>query len=373
MRSFWEYESFYAYDVIIVGGGITGLSSAVSLKEMNSSIKILVLERGLFPQGASTKNAGFACFGSLTEIQADIQSMGLQQSMDLVAQRFKGLQKLRERFGDLTLGYHPYGGYELLDATNQKVLHHIDQINEHLHHTLGRQVFEDHTGKMKKFGFNTQRFTRMLFNPHEGQLDTGKTMSALIDKAGQLGVKMVTGAWVKDIQGTQVQVRIEGETTTFEAKKIVVASNGFARQLLPQLEVVPGRGQVIVTSPIENLPFMGTFHMDQGYFYFRNVGNRVLFGGGRNLAIEQEQTYDFGINPKINQALKSILKSDILPQFKYDITHEWSGIMAFGDNKTPIMQWISPEVYVAVKLSGMGMALGSYLGEKVAKEMLRKL
>jgi glycine/D-amino acid oxidase-like deaminating enzyme len=63
MLSLWEKQSFLEYDVIVVGAGITGLSTAVSIKEKNPKISVLVVERGILPTGASTKNAGFACFG----------------------------------------------------------------------------------------------------------------------------------------------------------------------------------------------------------------------------------------------------------------------------------------------------------------------
>ena len=67
MLSFWEKDFFIAYDHIVVGSGIVGLSTAIAIKEKQPNSRVLVLERGIFPTGASTKNAGFACFGSLSE------------------------------------------------------------------------------------------------------------------------------------------------------------------------------------------------------------------------------------------------------------------------------------------------------------------
>ncbi|MEO1217195.1 MAG: FAD-binding oxidoreductase, partial [Bacteroidota bacterium] len=74
--SFWEATSLMKYDYIIVGGGIVGLSTAAELLERNSDLRVLVLERGLFPSGASTKNAGFACFGSVSELWQDLNLIG---------------------------------------------------------------------------------------------------------------------------------------------------------------------------------------------------------------------------------------------------------------------------------------------------------
>ena len=71
--SYWEIKSWFTnIDYTIVGSGIVGLSCALHLKERFPKAKILVLEKGTLPQGASTKNAGFACFGSLSEILDDL-------------------------------------------------------------------------------------------------------------------------------------------------------------------------------------------------------------------------------------------------------------------------------------------------------------
>ena len=73
--SYWEKEEWFSnVDFTIVGSGIVGLSTALNLRKNYPKAKILVLERGLLPQGASTKNAGFACFGSISEVLSDLKS-----------------------------------------------------------------------------------------------------------------------------------------------------------------------------------------------------------------------------------------------------------------------------------------------------------
>ena len=94
---------------------------------------------------------------------------------------------------------------------------------------------------------------------------------------------------------------------------MIVATNGFTRDLIRQLKVFPARNQVLVTAPIEGLKVKGTFHYDKGYYYFRNIDNRILLGGGRNLAFGKERTVEFGTTPLIRAALTKILKRHILP------------------------------------------------------------
>ena len=99
--SYWEYkEWFTGNDFVIIGSGIVGLNCAINLRERFPTSKIIILEKGLLPQGASTKNAGFACFGSLSELIDDLNSHTEQEVYNLVDKRWKGLQYLREHLGD---------------------------------------------------------------------------------------------------------------------------------------------------------------------------------------------------------------------------------------------------------------------------------
>lgn len=100
MFSYWEKQSLLSFDVIIIGGGITGLSTAISLREKDARLKIAVLERGIIPAGASTRNAGFACIGSFTEILDDLENIPEARVLQLIKMRLDGLKLLRKRLGD---------------------------------------------------------------------------------------------------------------------------------------------------------------------------------------------------------------------------------------------------------------------------------
>ena len=100
MLSFWEQQTLMNYDFVVVGAGIMGCSVAFELRQKYPQAKIVVLERGVFPTGASTKNAGFACFGSPTEILSDIKLLGEKKAFEIIWQRFEGLKILSERLGN---------------------------------------------------------------------------------------------------------------------------------------------------------------------------------------------------------------------------------------------------------------------------------
>lgn len=372
MFSFWERQSFLTYDYIIIGSGIVGLSTAATIKEQRPTASVLVLERGIFPTGASTKNAGFACIGSLTELLADLQTMSCDEVIALVAQRQKGLFKLRQRLGDKALSYKEHGSYELIFDNELPCLDQLAKVNQLLYPLLKGNAFTLVNEKIADFGFSCAFVKAMVQNNFEGQLNTGKMMKSLLAYVQSLGVTIINGATVKGFEDTQQGVTVSVHHTTqkelipFSTKRLVICTNAFTRQFFPNLDLSPGRGQVLVTQPISFLPFKGIFHFEEGYYYFRNIGDRVIFGGGRNLDFKSETTTEFAANQSILEHLKEKLHAIILPNTPFEIDMNWSGIMAFGKHKKPLIQQVSPNVVLGVRLSGMGIAIGSNLGEQLA-------
>ena len=106
--------------------------------------------------------------------------------------------------------------------------------------------------------------------------------------------------------------------------------------------------------------------MDEGYYYFRNVENRILFGGARNLDFAGETTTEFGLNNAIQERLDQLLKEMVLPDIPFEIDRRWSGIMGVGQQKRPIVKQLSDDVFCGVRLGGMGIAIGSLIGKSLA-------
>lgn len=371
MLSIWERESFINYDVIIVGAGISGLSTAASLKEKIPGLDILVLERGTLPTGASTKNAGFACFGSVSELAQDRKIMGDDQMIELVSKRWSGLQKTISRLGKDKIGLEQKGGYELLSPANSHYLEEIEEINGLLKDQFSHPVFAESAKKLEEFKFG--KTSHMVYNPFEGQLHSGKLIRSLWDYCNQLGVKTLTGTRVTSIDQNEGSVDVNTEEIRFTAKAVALCTNAFTKSLTKdyQLDITPGRGMVMLVESKEPIPFEGTFHYDEGYYYFRDYHGKVIFGGGRNLEIEKEQTSEFGINKNIEQKLLLDLQEVILPGGEFKVEMKWSGIMAFGATKEPVIKQLGSGLYLGVRLGGMGVALGSMVGDDLAA-MLEK-
>jgi gamma-glutamylputrescine oxidase len=364
--SYWEIQTWLTnVDYTIVGSGIVGLNCAIHLRQRFPKSKILVLEKGMLPQGASTRNAGFACFGSLSEIVDDLKTHSEDDVLELIKKRVDGLKLLRETLGDKTMDYQNLGGYELfLDADAElydTCLKHLGKVN-----TLLQPIFNDEVFSLKDNSFNFKNIkSNYSFNQFEGQIDTGKMMEALLRKAQQDGIKILNNCTVKQFDEDTNGVKVETQDFEFSTKNVLIATNGFATKLIEQV-VKPARAQVLITKPIKDLHIKGTFHLDEGYYYFRNINNRILFGGGRNLDFKTEETAEFGETKIIQNKLEDILKTTILSNTKFEIDHSWSGIMGVGQQKKAIVKQISNHVYCGVRLGGMGIAIGSLVGKELA-------
>ncbi len=365
--SYWENKTWFRnIDYAIIGSGIVGLSCALQLRESHPKAKIVIFERGMLPSGASTKNAGFACFGSLSEIIDDLKTHTQDEVLALVKERVEGLKLLRNTLGDNTIDYQQKGGYELFTKKDtllyKECVEQLPIVNNLLKPIFKEDVFsviQDsfHFGNIKK---------NLIVNKFEGQIDTGKMMRALLKKAAEKDILILNTTEVKDIQQKDKGVNLTiSEIGNVTVKNVCIATNGFAKQFLDK-DVQPARAQVLVTHPIENLKIKGTFHLDRGYYYFRNIDNRILFGGGRNLDFKGEATTKMEVTQQIQQELERILKTVILPNTPFTIDQNWSGIMGVGNQKKPIVQAVSKNVFCGVRLGGMGVAIGSVIGKNLA-------
>ncbi|MBB2146275.1 FAD-dependent oxidoreductase [Pedobacter sp. LMG 31464] len=374
--SYWEKKNFFHADVVIIGSGIVGLNAAIAIKSESPKTSVLVLESGFLPSGASTKNAGFACFGSISELIEQEKLSGTDGLHKLISKRWKGLLKLRHLLGDEHISFQNNGGFELFkpeqhDLANECVakLSHFNSLIEDI--VLQKDTYSLANAKINSFGFKD--INLLIENNLEAQIDPGMMMKALLAKALAAGVQVYNNCKVEELLQESNGMVIKTNHEDFTCKRVLLATNAFVNELLPDLAITPGRGQVIVTKPIQNLKIKGTFHYDKGYYYFRNIDNRILLGGGRNLDFKTEETTEFGETELVQNALVNLLKEVILPETDFEIEQKWSGIMAFGAQLSPIIKEVKPNVFCAVRCNGMGIAIGSQTGQEAGEMVVRSL
>ena len=365
--SYWEKSTYLEnIDFLIIGSGIVGLSTAIFLKKKNKNYKVLVIDRGYLPTGASTKNAGFTCFGSPTELFDDLQNMNELTVWDTFSNRYMGLNTLFELVQKDKIAYRECKSWDIISSkkNNDITKDFIEYINQKAYEITGvKEIYHEDKLISSKFGF--EGINTSYCNKLEGAIHTGKLIQELYKKAILNDVNVLFGMNAEKLDHSAQENVIETQFGEIKAKNTIIATNGFAKKWIKD-DILPARAQVIITNEIPDLKINGTFHYEKGYYYFRNVGNRVLLGGGRNLDFKGETTEEFGSSEQIHLKLQELLKNVILPKHTYEIQDSWSGIMGVGKSKSPIIKKINNNTAIGVRMGGMGVAIGAQVGKKLA-------
>jgi len=367
-QSYWEKDTLLQNtDLLIVGAGIVGLSTALFSLDKNPKLKISIVDIEPLAKGASSRNAGFACFGSMSELLADREAMGEHAMISLVKRRWAGLRTLKSLVPSAEMDYLDWGGKEIFfpeDQTNfEKVKDNIQAVNKAIFPIFNQDVFsiEESADCSGAIG--------QVKNALEGQLHPGKMIRYLRAACLKKGVEIIGGLGVKNFETRSVGVNVSFTNLIEKVfSKVLFATNGFSHLLFPKLNIKPARNLVLLTEPIENLKLKGTYHYQEGYIYFRNVENRVLLGGGRHWDKLIEETSEYGTNETIKKGLLKFLNEKLLPDYpSTKIEQEWSGILGVGSEKDPIVKMISDRVGVAIRMGGMGVAIGSAIGKEASQ------
>lgn len=368
MNSFWEKRA-YLTDLqdVVIGAGIVGLFTAIYLKRSDITRRVLVLDKHPFSSGASTKNAGFACFGSPSEILDDLTNMNQNEVANLIEMRWKGLENLRHELGDTAIGYKSEGGFELFREEDRGLLkectEHLEMLNQLMIECVGKPAYRLSSNFVN---FHSKmKFIGAIENTLEGSVDTGKTMWVLRQKCREMGIEVLTGDAVASIDMLSDKPEFSWCDELVRCERLFVCTNGFTSELLPNVSVTPARNQVMVTSPLSRPIPVGTFHVDKGYIYFRGIDNRLLIGGFRNTDHSAESTSQFGITDNIQNSIRRFI-SDYVTDENYTTDFAWSGILGVGEVKSPIVERVGPNSFIGVRMGGMGVAIGSIIGRNLA-------
>lgn len=370
--SFWEKESLTKkVDFLIIGGGLTGLSTGIELLKSNQNKVVAILELNNFGTNASSKNAGFLCLGSPSELAKDIDLMGSKAVFKLFAWKWAGIQKLLKLTGKKVSQFKNFGGFDLFDSSLEdsfkKTINKLDELNLMAKEITGIENFyEIKYKKLKDLGF--KNFNHLIKINFEGQIQPFNTLKHLQLKFQNLGGTFLPNTKVIQFEKTNNEIQVwTNQGLKFKTNKLIFCTNAFTSELIPELKITPGRGQIIITKPLPSPPFKGNFHFDAGYYYFRNYKNRVLLGGARNLDFEKESTTKIKNTDIITNHLENFLKERILPNHKIEIDQKWSGIMGFTENHQPIIKQVEENIFYAVGLNGMGVAMAAHVGWMLAK------
>ena len=365
-----------AYDAVVVGAGLVGLGAATRLAQARPQWRVALLEAGARLANASTRNAGFACFGTAGEVLDELRTSSAEQARARLEARYRGLQHLLATLGPEAMGYEPCGGYELFERAeaHAAAVAFLPTLNGWLAPLSGRaQVYAP----------TVVNGLLAIANPLEGAVDSGALLQAAVERALAAGVRLHLGAAVAARAPGGLRLH---SGAAVSSPRVLLCTNAHTATLAPSA-VAPGRGYVWVSPPLPgslsgSWPWRGTFHLEAGYVYFRHLdtaqGPRLLLGGARHLALEEERSLEPAVNARIRRYLRDFAVRVLgLPPALADDTDaeaaggaEWVGIMGFAGGEGPELRRVAPGQWVAAGLGGMGVARGLAYGAEAADALL---
>ncbi|HMM96689.1 FAD-dependent oxidoreductase [Phycicoccus sp.] len=364
-------------DLVVVGGGFTGLWAAVQAKEDDPSCDVVLVERGRLGIAASGRNGGFVS-PSLTH--------GLAQGVAcwpdevetlerLGAENMAGLAAAVERYG-IDCDLHVPG--EMTLALDERQVGTVREAYA-LHRAHGVPV-ELLSGEEARARVDSPSYLAGMHDPTVGLVDPARLVWGLAAAAERLGVRVHEDTAVTSLDADGDGVRVATEWGSVHGRRVVVGTGAF-RGVLKRLALytLPVYDHVLMTEPLTaaQLAAVGwegreglTDAGNQFHYYRRTLDDRVLFGG-------YDANYHFPgrIDPRLEQSASHDLLAEhflgIFPQLEgVRFTHRWAGVIDTTSRFTPVFGTaLGGRLAYAVGYTGLGVA-STRFGARVALDLV---
>jgi gamma-glutamylputrescine oxidase len=335
-------------DVAVVGGGITGCSCALALAE--GGLKVRLYEAREIAGGASGRNGGFALRGGAAPYPVLADSIGAEATAALWRWTEEELVALGALAGD---AFRRTGSLRLAADEDER-----DELREEydalIEAGFDAEWREDLPAPL------AGRYPAALFHPPDGALQPARLVRRLARRAAEAGVEIHEHTRIASLDEAH-------------ADAVVVATDGYPSGLLGELEglVVPTRGQVVATEPIEEVLFEIPHYGRHGFDYWhQRQDGRIVAGGFRDVSLDTEFTADEVTTPVVQTALERFVEELVGRPLR--IEHRWAGIFGMVFDFLPVVGRVKDDerLWIAGGYSGHGNVLGFACGRLVARAIL---
>ena len=338
---------------MIIGGGIAGASL---LHHFRGRARVVLLERERLAYGASGRNAGFLLEGTSANYAAAVAAHGAARTAEIWSFTQETHRLLAEVIGGRT-PYRRRGSWTLAASAEEAL------------------ALSASAELMTSAGFPTtfvealpaplEGFAGGLRNDRDGELDPAAAVGLL---AGTEDVN--EGCAVTGLRSEGGGVVVETRRGEIRAGVAVLATNAYTAQLVPGVPIRPVRAQILATEPEPALVAECPAYADWGFQYWRQLENgRVLCGGYRDRAVDEEIGYELEPNPKVQGHLDAHLR---MLGVEAAVSHRWAGIMGFTEDSIPLVGWLPgrPGVAICAGFTGHGLAFAFNAAKHLASMLL---
>jgi glycine/D-amino acid oxidase-like deaminating enzyme len=306
-------------EVLVVGGGITGVSLLRRLGERG--VNAALVERTRLAFGASGRNAGFLLEGTAANYAEAVRQYGRGVVREVWEITGENHERLAEALGGRA-GYRRGGSRTLAASAAEEA-----------------QLAES-ADLMSEDGWPVTLAGRSIVNPRDGELNPAEAVAAL-------AADCPPGSIFEEVEVTDL------EQLPIAADEVILATNAFTGQLVDGIPIAPVRAQMLATAPFGTRVAERPTYSDQGYQYWRQLSTgEVLAGGYRDRALAEEVGYELGTTAIVQEHLERHLAGLGVTA---PITHRWAGTMGFSPDSLPLVGRLRPGVSICAGYTGHGM------------------
>jgi len=361
-------------EIVVIGGGYTGLLCAINLIE-NHNLDVILVEAGKIGWGASSRNAGFNCLPPSKMSFKKMQSIyGREETKKFYKNSVEGSNHTKEIIEEYNIDCDVTG------ECNYVVAHHKNKFE---------QIKEQAEVYKSEFGIQTKVFSKEEFNEigHGGTEQYGafsyqpgfainplKFINGIARYALSKKLQIFEHTKVEQINKENGSYVLKTKEGSIGSKKIVVATNGFYQEgLIPQIDgrILPVISNVIVTRKLNedelNAHNFKTFSPIANtknllYYYRKLPDNRILFGTRGDLTGSDQS--NLAMSKKMEKFLKYIF-----PKWSnVSIDYNWRGLIALSQKLTPSIGKIeNEEIYYGFGYNGVGVSAAPWTGKQLSK------
>ena len=361
-------------EIVVVGGGYTGLLCAINLIE-NYNLDVILIEAGKIGWGASSRNGGFCSFPPIKTSFKKLQKIyGKEETKRFFRNAVEGSNYTKDIISNYNIDCDVTG------ESNFIVAHHPNKF---------KQIKEQAKVYKSEFGIETEIYSKEEFNKfgHGGNEQFGalsykpgfainplKFVNGITKYALSKKLKIFEHTLVDKINKNNGYYTLKSKEGSVKAKKVVVATNGFYQEgLVPQLNsrILPVISNIIVTRKLTDKeidlhnfktfsPIVNTKNLL--YYYRKLPDNRILFGTRGDYIGSDQSNLD---RAKI---MEKFFKNIFPDWVSISIDYNWRGLIAMSQKLTPSIGKIeNEEIYYGFGYHGVGVSSAPWTGNQLSK------